>query len=96
MPVPLTEVVSYFAMNLLLLITLNKESSPSHQGSNSVISSNWLKKLEWDLMIGHYFPVMLAHYVTTQLRIRSTDQFLEHVEQQLRAAQVATSAMASC
>ena len=38
-----------------------------NQGSNSVMQADWLKTFECDVMIGHYYPVMLAHYDTTQL-----------------------------
>ncbi len=36
---------------------------PYGQGSNSVMQSDWLKTFECDVMIGHYYAVMPAHYV---------------------------------
>ena len=48
------------------------------------MQADWQKTFEFDVMIGHYYPVMLDHYITTQLRIRNTDWYFEHVEQPFR------------
>ena len=40
---------------------------PCSRGSNSVMQPDRLKKFECDVMKGHYYPVMPAHHVTTQL-----------------------------
>ena len=67
---------------------------PYDQGSNSVIQSDWLKTFECDVMIGHYYPVMPAHDVTTQLRT-TTNQWFEH-DQQFEQHQKASTTVASC
>ena len=43
----------FFKMHLHLL--------PYGQGSNSAMQADWLKTFEYDVIIGHYYPVMSAH-----------------------------------
>ena len=43
------------------------------------MQADWQRTLECDAMIGNYYPVMPAHYVTTQVRIRNTEQCFEHI-----------------
>ena len=39
------------------------------QGRNSVMQADLLITFERDVMIGHFYPILPAHYVTVQLRI---------------------------
>ena len=59
---------------------------PYGQDSYSVLQADWLKMFEFNVIMGHYYPVIPAHYVKMQLRIRNTDQCLEHFEQQFGKA----------
>ena len=63
------ESVSLNALELISSQSLEFVFLPYDRGSSSVMRANWLKTFEFDVVIGHYYPVMPAHYITNQPRI---------------------------
>ena len=65
-------VIDQWKQQLATLGELHILVLPFCQSSNPAIQSDCLKTFKCDVMIGHYYLAVPAHYVTAQLQIRNT------------------------